>query len=204
MHGSKARQPPEGEPDAGDRAGLFGCGGQWCGLGGAATDRLLGQHVLAGRQDGGEYLCVRAVGERDADGVDAGIIQHGLQVRRCRAVAVAVRRLLGEVDVGVDDDGQLDVDVIQAGGHRHVAPSEGVGLSCRAGADQCDAQRPSSSHVTSLSLIWSVPNAKCSAHHKVLSTGSVEAFRRDHLLTTDYRGGADRTGTGVQVVGWPA
>ena len=139
-------------------AGLFGRRGQWCGLGGAATDRLLGQHVLAGRQDRRQYLGVRAVGQRDAHGVDAGIVEHGLQVRRGRAVAVAVRRLLGEVDVGVDDDGQLDVDVIQAGGHRHVAPSEGVGLSGRAGADQCDAQRPSSSHVTSLSLVWSVPS----------------------------------------------
>ena len=129
MHGSQARQPAEGEPDAGDRGGLFGRGGQWCGLGGAATDRLLGQHVLARRQDRGQHLGMHAVGQRDADGIDAGIVQHGRQVRRRRAVAVAVRRLLGKVDVRVDDHGQLDVHVIQAGGHRHVAPAEGVGLS---------------------------------------------------------------------------
>ena len=78
-------QAAKGKPDAGDRTGLFGQCNEFGGLGGVAPEGLFGENMLAGAQDGGEYLGMDAVGQRDADRIDARIVE----ARRTSAVASA-------------------------------------------------------------------------------------------------------------------
>ena len=59
-----------------DVAGTVGSGGQGAGLVGVAGEGLLEQHVLAGVERLGCPLAVHAVGQRNVDGIDIGVLKQ--------------------------------------------------------------------------------------------------------------------------------
>jgi hypothetical protein len=120
-----------------DPAGGVRRGRELVRLGGGPPERLLRQHVLAGRDELGDHLGVREVREREADPVDGVVVEHGIQVCGRGGEAVPVGDRPGKVLVEVDDGRQADVDAGEVGVHRGVAIPERMGLSGHAGAHDC-------------------------------------------------------------------
>ena len=79
---------------------------------------------------------MHAVGQRHTDRVDGRVIEDTLKVGGGLGVSVAIGGPTSQLDIRIDDDREVDVDTLESAGHRYVAPSEGVGLTGRAGADQ--------------------------------------------------------------------
>lgn len=121
-----------------DQAGGVRRGREPVRLGGGPAERLLGEHVLARRDEPGDHLGVGEVRQREADAVDAVVAEHGVEVGGRGGEAVPVRGRPGQAGVGVDDDRQADADADQIGVHRGVAVPERMGLSGHAGADDGD------------------------------------------------------------------
>ena len=90
-----SRMPPG--PDCLDEnhAGVCGIGEDRGGLVLGKNERLLAQHVLAGRNAGPNPRQVSLIREADVDGIDTGVINDGLVV----VVAVRGSRALGPEEV---------------------------------------------------------------------------------------------------------
>ena len=95
---------------------------------------------------------MHAVGQRHADRVDARIVDDALQVRSRVGVSVAVGGPAGQLHVGIDHHGEVDVDDVESCRHGHVAVSERVGLTGGTGPDEGDPDLLSAVIVVSFSV----------------------------------------------------
>ena len=95
--------PAVGEADAGHGAGGVGRLDHRAGVVEGVAERLLAEHVLAGRQQPLDHLPVQPVGHHDTHHVDAGVLRERLPGRVVALVTEASGRQLAQLGADVRD-----------------------------------------------------------------------------------------------------